>query len=48
MIPSPGENSGAAREIHILAHAVKPAAIECKFVGRKIDVQIVEAFAMSP
>lgn len=40
----PGRISGAPRQIDVLAHAMELTAIECKYVGRRIDVQIVDAF----
>jgi len=40
----PGKKSGVARQIDVLAHADQPVAVECKFVGRKVDVKCVEAF----
>jgi len=40
----PGRISGAPRQIDILAHAEQPVAIECKYVGRRIDVQTIDAF----
>jgi hypothetical protein len=40
----PGKRSGTARQIDILARGKKTVAIECKYIGRKIDVKCVEAF----
>lgn len=40
----PGKLSGTPRQIDVMALALEPTAIECKYVGRKIDVAIVDAF----
>jgi len=40
----PGEKSKTARQIDILAYGKQPVAIECKYLGRKVDVKCVEAF----
>lgn len=40
----PGKLSGAPRQIDIMAQTLEPTVIECKYVGRKIDVAIVDAF----
>jgi hypothetical protein len=40
----PGKKSGTARQIDVLAYGKLPIAIECKYLGRKVDVKCVEAF----
>jgi len=40
----PGQISRAPRQIDILAHSDELVAIECKYVGRKVNVQIVDSF----
>lgn len=39
----PGKKSHAMRQIDVLAHADQTIAIECKYLGRKVDVKCVEA-----